>query len=165
MKTTLITLLCLLLLSCEKEAEIYPDKPVRTARGFHTNKDVRTPKQGSYEGISSVLLHTDSALIQKAFRIIRYQSDTTFLIQWWTHPDTAVLVQVADTMHYIFTTDQTNYSCGEQRVIYDYTVTGYVSHDTIFEAGTVRYRWFYYGVLKVEKNGTWSSWVKFKRTN
>lgn len=164
MKTAIFTLICACLLSCTKDAEIVPEiAPERTKSVFMTNRDTRTPKQGVWEGKSFILLHSDSALINKAFRNIRYTSDSTVTIQWWTIPDTAILVNVADTLRYVYTSDQTNTSCGEQRVIYDYTSTGFVRNDTLFESGTVRYRWYYYGQLRKELNGTFESWVKFKR--
>jgi len=158
-------LFVLALFSCEKEIEtITPEtKTERHSRGYRTDRDVRTPKQGVYEGMSSILLHADTAYHKKAFRIIKYQTDSTFLMQWWSNPDTSVLVNVADTLRYVFTTDQTNNSCGEQRVIYDYNVTGYVRHDTIYESGDVHYRLYFNKVLIKELHGSWSSWVKFKR--
>ncbi len=165
MKTALFALFCACLMSCTKDTEIVPEiAPERTKSAYRTNRDTRTPKQGVWEGKSAVLLHSDSALINKAFRTIRYTSDSTVTIQWWTNPDTAILVQVADTLRYVYTSDQFNNSCGEQRTIYDYTSTGFVRNDTLFESGTVRYRWYYYGQLRKELTGTWQSWVKFKRT-
>ncbi len=165
MKTALFVVFCACLMSCTKDSEIVPEiAPKRHGRATWLTKDVRTPKQGIYEGQGSVILHSDSALINKAFRTIRYTSDSTVTIQWWSNPDTAILVDVADTLRYVYTSDQTNTSCGEQRTIYDYTSTGFVRNDTLFESGTVRYRWYYYGQLRKELNGTWESWVKFKRT-
>ena len=154
-----------ILFSCEKEIEMISTdiKTERHSRGYRTDRDVRTPKQGVYEGMSSILLHSDTSFYNKAFRIIKYETDSTFWMQWWSNPDTSVLVNVSDTLRYIFTTDQTNYSCGEQRVIYDYIVKGYVGRDTIYESGDVRYRLYFNKVLCKELNGSWSSWVKFKR--
>jgi hypothetical protein len=152
------------LISCEKEPE-NPGSEItnRTARGFRTNKDVRTPKEGEWQGENTFDLPNVASKTMPAWRRIQYLNDSLFKVQWYSHPDTFDLVTPCDTMRYEMVFDQTNTTCGIQRTIWQWNVTAFMVGDTLCESGTIYYQFYYYGILRKESIGSWSSKVTWKR--
>jgi hypothetical protein len=102
-------------------------------------------------------------VIVPAIREVRYLSDSTFDMRWWTYPDTSVTVNVTDTLRYVMPLHWHNTSCGVQDTWHIYDVTGIFRNDTLFETGTLEYKFYYYGELKQHFFGTFTAYSMFER--
>jgi hypothetical protein len=163
MKNILILLL-LILSACEPDEQeqdiVYAD---RTMRYFRTDKDVRKPKAGVWRGELHFVIPDKYDVTAHAIREVRYLSDSTFDMRWWSYPDTSVTVNVTDTLRYVMPLHWHNTSCGVQDTWHIYDVTGIFRNDTLFETGTLEYKFYYYGELKQHFFGTFTAYSMFER--
>jgi hypothetical protein len=153
----------LLFAACEKEA-IEPQPSERTGTAYTGTRDTRNPLPGIYEGTMyySIPGHVDTNVVYTR-RTIRYTDDTTEItIKWADIPDTIAFATPVAVISYTMTLIFESESCGLQKAIYDYYTTATVSYDSIFETGTIRYRWYYDNELRRDLTGRFTA--KLKRT-
>lgn len=139
-----------LLFGCSKADDVLPEpihEPVIICNQFKT---------GRYLGKHTMDIPGNATVINTATREI-YQEGDSLVIRWWSCPDTTATALIQDTLTYIMTYDRINTSCGHQRSVYDFTATSYMINDSLFESGTVHYRFWYEGRLLKDITGTWSA--------
>jgi len=153
--------LVLCLCSCTKDEVITPNKalpfPPRPV------PDLRVPREGMWDGLMQYNITGVVDQCIHAQRQIRYISDSTFTVKWWSAPDTCDTARVADTIRYRIVYRDHNLNCGDQLTIIAFDVTGYIRNDTLHETGTVDYSWFYYGELRKHATGQLSAHTKWLR--
>lgn len=145
----LVIVLCLC--ACTKDETKLSDG----ALPFHPRPtpDFRVPREGLWEGCMHYNITGVVDQCIYAQRQIRYISDSTFTVKWWSTPDTCDTVIVADTMRYRMVYRSHNINCGDQLTLIAFDVAGYIRNDTLIETGTVNYSWFYNGVLRKYATG------------
>jgi len=157
MKTLTLIFACLILASCVDEP-VEPEP--RKGTPFQSTRDTSTYKTGRYYGTMHLQIPGQVDVVNVAYReIFQYQS--SYVMRWWSAPDTTSLAAIADTLRYTMTHDVTNTSCGVQRFVYDYTVTTTRHYDSIFEHGSVRYRFYFNGALLKDLPGEFTAKLKF----
>lgn len=158
MKTLTLILTCLILASCEVE-DIQPVEVIQP-RPFVSHRDTSSFKTGRYNGTMHLQIPGHTDIVNPAYREI-FTHQGNYVMRWWSAPDTTSLAPIADTLHYTMTHDVTNTSCGIQRFVYDYTVTTTRQYDSIFEQGTVRFRWYFNGTLQKDLPGEFTAKLKY----
>lgn len=160
MKTTLFNLVFLLLIvSCEKD--IQPE-PARTTCPYYGQRETRVPMPGVYEGIMTITIpgYVDSNTVYTRRTITYITNDSEINIKWCDIPDTFAIAQPGKNFHYTMTLKFSSLSCGQQDAIFDYYPIVTCIYDSLFEAGNVRYRWYYEGELRQDFTGRFTAKLK-----
>jgi hypothetical protein len=163
MRTIVFAWLLLCFVGCEKEP-FAPEPQNRRATGIITNRN-RSPREGTYEG---ELQYSIPDMVDQTIytqRQITYLNDSLIVIKWWSKPDTCDTISITTGITYTMAFRKASNTCGNQEVFYIWNSSGQVKNDTIFEHGTVEYRFYFEGELRVNRHGQWQSWVKWKSKN
>lgn len=156
--TLLFTALLCAFASCDKQEHI-SDADIRQGTATHASRETRVPMPGIYEGIITITIpgYVENST-QYTRRTITYITGPDEVhIKWCDIPDTFAIAQSGKEFGYVMTLKFSSSSCGQQDAIFDYTVQATSQYDSLFESGTIRYRWYYEGELRRDLPGTFTA--------